>query len=345
MKEAMLYERLEGNAVRCNLCSHRCKIEDGKTGICMVRRNEGGTLYSLVYGQLQARHIDPIEKKPLFHYYPGTASFSIATAGCNFQCDFCQNWHLSQSVRREGRFEGQETSAEEIVLGAEGSRCRTIAYTYSEPTIYFEYAYDIMRLAKERGIENVFVTNGFMTRETLETAQPYLGALNIDLKCFRDETYRRVMRGRLEPVLESIRTSRELGFWVEVTTLLVPGMNDSTQEIREIAQFIASVGKEIPWHISVFHPDYRMTDRGRTPVSLIGSAVQIGREAGLRYVYAGNLPGDPTESTRCYSCRRMVIERFGFTVTGYFLKDGRCGHCGTPIDGVGLESLENSALA
>ncbi|MFH1743793.1 MAG: AmmeMemoRadiSam system radical SAM enzyme [bacterium] len=339
MKEAMLYQRLEQGAVRCNLCSHRCTIQDGKTGICMVRRNTQGTLYSLVYGQLQAQHVDPIEKKPLFHYYPGTPSFSIATVGCNFKCSFCQNWSLSQSAREYGRIEGRKTSPEEIVTAARRSRCRTIAYTYSEPTIFFEYAYDTMRLAHDQGIDNVFVTNGFMTKETLETARPYLGALNIDLKCFRDEIYRKVMQGRLQPVLDNIRFAKDLGYWVEVTTLLVPGMNDDSAEIRNIAEFVYSVGKEIPWHISAFHPNYRMTDREGTPASLIRTAIDIAKDVGLRYVYAGNLPGDPTESTRCYSCGHTVIERFGFSVTGSSLKKGHCAKCGTLIDGVGLESL------
>ena len=339
MKEAMLYQRLERGAVRCSLCSHRCTIQDGKTGVCRVRQNTGGTLYSLVYGQLQAQHIDPIEKKPLFHYYPGTPSYSIATVGCNFRCSFCQNWQLSQSAREFGQIKGRETTPEEIVSAASRSRCRTIAYTYSEPTIYFEYAYDIMRLAYDRKIDNVFVTNGFMTAETLETAHPYLGALNIDLKCFRDETYRKVMHGRLQPVLDSIRLAKNLGYWVEVTTLLVPGANDDPGEIRDIAKFVCSVGQEIPWHISAFHPNYRMTDRSRTPVSLIRNAVDIGKDAGLRYVYAGNVPGDPTESTRCYACGHVVIERFGFSVTGSSLRGSSCAKCGSPIDGVGLESL------
>ncbi len=339
MKEAMLYERLDRSVVRCNLCSHRCTIQDGKTGVCKVRRNQGGTLYSLVYGELQAQHVDPIEKKPLFHYHPGTRSFSIATVGCNLRCSFCQNWQLSQSVREFGEIRGRKTSPEEIVSAAVQTRCRTIAYTYTEPTIYFEYAYDTMRLAHERNIDNVFVTNGVMTKETLDVARPYLGALNIDLKCFRDETYRKVMHGRLQPVLDSISYSKQLGYWVEVTTLLIPGANDDRAEIRDIARFIHSVGPEIPWHVSVFHPNYRMTDGNRTPASTIRKAVEIGKEVGLRYVYAGNLPGDPTESTRCFSCGHVVIERFGFTVTGWALREGCCAKCGTRIDGVGLDKI------
>ncbi len=339
MKEAMLYEKLERDAVQCGLCSHRCTIQNGKTGVCLVRRNDGGTLYSLVYGQLQAKNVDPIEKKPLFHYHPGTLSFSIATAGCNFRCSFCQNWSLSQGPREYARLEGRSTSPEEVVAAAQRSQCRTIAYTYSEPTIYFEYAYDIMRLAKEKNIDNVFVTNGYMTPEMLELAQPYLGAMNIDLKCFRDETYRKIIKGRLQPVLDSIRNAKEMGFWLEVTTLLVPGMNDSDSEIRDIAQFIASIGPEIPWHISAFHPDYKMRDGTRTPVNLITKAIDIGRDAGLRYVFAGNIPGDPTESTRCYQCGEMLIERYGFTVTDSFLDDSKCPKCGAEIDGVGLEKL------
>ncbi len=344
MKEAMLYEQLDQQRVRCNLCAHRCVIKPGHKGVCLVRENQDGVLHTLVYGIPLSQAVDPIEKKPLFHFYPGSTAFSIATAGCNFRCEFCQNADISQMPRDRGRIWGQQASAEQVVRAAQRYSSRSIAYTYTEPTIFFEYTYDIARLAYDVGIASVYVTNGYMTRETLELFQGVkdghdfgLDAANVDLKAFRDETYKKVCGARLQPVLDSLKTMKELGIWVEVTTLVVPALNDSEAELAEIAQFIASeLGVETPWHVSRFHPDYKMYDRGPTPTSTLRRAHELGRQAGLRYVYVGNLPGARLEDTYCPNCGETVIGRWGFQVTQRNLVDGRCEHCHSVIDGIGM---------
>ncbi len=337
MKEAMLYEKLEDNRVRCNLCNHRCLIADGERGICGVRENRNGTLYSLVYGKAIATHIDPIEKKPLFNFLPGTLSYSIATQGCNFRCKFCQNWEISQGLRGEGEAKGDDISPEEIVKEAKSSGCKSIAYTYTEPTIFFEYAYDIARIAKREGLRNVFVTNGFMTEEALREIQPYLDAANVDLKGFTEKFYKEICGARLEPILNNLKLMKELGIWVEVTTLIIPTLNDSVNELRQVAEFIRDeLGKETPWHLSKFHPDYMMKDLPPTPIDTIHKARKIGLEAGLRYVYAGNLPGDSGENTYCYSCGELLIDRYLFSINENRIKDSKCPKCGAKIDGFGL---------
>ncbi len=343
MREAMLYQRLEDRRVRCRLCSHRCTIEPGQLGVCQVRENRDGILYSLVYGVPISQAVDPIEKKPLFHFYPGSTAYSIATAGCNFRCSFCQNADISQMPRDQGRIWGREASAEDVVAAAKRTRSRSIAYTYTEPTVFFEYSYDIARLAHGEGIASVYVTNGFMTREMLETFQgrgnghpPLLDAANVDLKAFRDETYRRVCGGRLQPVLDSLKAMRQLGVWVEVTTLVVPGMNDDPAELANLARFLVQeLGPDVPWHVSRFHPDYQMLDRGATPARTLQRAYEVGREAGLHYVYVGNMPGN-LEDTLCPACGQVVIARLGFRVTRYHVQEGACGWCGATIAGVGL---------
>lgn len=333
-REALLWEPADRGAVVCNLCAHRCRVGEGKTAICAVRRNEGGRLYTLVYGKAIAAHVDPIEKKPIFHLRPGARVFSIATAGCNFRCSFCQNWDISQiSKGSDGRIIGERLMPEEVVAAARRTGCTAIAYTYSEPTIFFEYALDTCRLGAAEGMANIFVSNGYMTREMLEMARPYLHAANIDLKGFDDRRYRRVMGGTLQPVLDSIRTLNEMGIWLEVTTLVIPTQNDSDEELRRCAEFIAGVSPDIPWHLSAFHPDYKMTDVPRTPAETLHRAYRIGREAGLRYVYTGNLPGDAHESTFCHVCGERLIARRGFRVTQINLQDGRCPRCSTPLPG------------
>lgn len=344
MKEALLYEKLPDQRVRCNLCAHRCVIAPDRKGVCLVRENQGGVLYTLVYGIPLSQAVDPIEKKPLFHFYPGSASFSIATVGCNFRCEFCQNYDISQMPRDQGRIMGNQATPEQVVHAAERHGCRSIAYTYTEPTIFFEYSYDIARLAHAAGIASVYVTNGYMTGEMLELFQgvsdghePWLDAANVDLKAFRDETYKKVCGARLQPVLDSLKRMKELDVWVEITTLVVPGMNDSEGELRDIAQFIArELGAEVPWHVSRFHPDYKMVDRGPTPAGTLQQAYDLGREAGLNYVYVGNMPGARLEDTICPNCGQRVIERRGFQVTRRHLRDGKCGNCGAPIAGVGM---------
>jgi pyruvate formate lyase activating enzyme len=334
IKEAMLWAPLKGGKVACALCSHRCVIAPSKSGICAVRENHGGKLVTLVYGEVIAVHVDPIEKKPLYHFYPGSKALSIAAAGCNFRCSFCQNWEISQAPRREGgALRGQKLSPEEIVREAGEQDCRSISYTYTEPTIFFEYAYDTARLAREAGLANNFVTNGYMTEEALAAIRPYLDAANVDLKAFKDETYRKVCGARLEPVLETIRRMKALGIWVEVTTMVVPGMNDGEEELTGIARFIAGVDPDIPWHISRFHPDFEYTDAPPTPVETLRAAYEIGRTAGLRYLYVGNFQGE-SEDTHCPTCGRVLVRRRGFFVAENKLAGNVCPFCAGPIAGV-----------
>ena len=259
MQEAMLYEKLPDNKVKCNLCAHRCTIAEDAVGVCHVRENKAGVLHTRVYGRTIARHVDPIEKKPLLHFYPGSTAYSIATPGCNFRCRWCQNADISQAPQESHFMLGQEASPEEIVAAAQQASCRSIAYTYTEPTIFFEYTYDAARLAHEAGLANVYVTNGYMTGEMLEMLHPYLDAANVDLKGFRDEVYRRYVGARLQPVLDSLERMKRLGIWVEVTTLIIPGVNDDSQELQETARFVSGeLGPETPWHISRFTPAYQM---------------------------------------------------------------------------------------
>lgn len=333
-REAMLYDKLTDKNVHCNLCAHGCVIKPGRRGICGVRENKDGVLYSLVYGTLIAEHIDPIEKKPFFHVYPGSRSYSVAAVGCNFRCEFCQNHEISQMPRTTRMIMGDDIEPAEIVARARQSDCRTIAYTYTEPTIYFETAYEIARLASDQGIKNVFVTNGFMSTAALETIRPYLIAANVDLKSFREDFYKKECGARLQPVLDSLSKMKQMGIWLEITTLLIPSLNDSDEELKDIAEFIAGLGRETPWHISRFHPQYKMLDKEVTPVSALHRARDIGREAGLKYIYSGNVPGDEGESTYCSQCGNCLIERYGFQVRRTSLKDNKCSLCGASLEGV-----------
>jgi pyruvate formate lyase activating enzyme len=335
--EARFYEALDGRKVRCHLCSHRCVIAEGKRGICGVRENRKGRLYTLVYGRAIAYHVDPIEKKPLYHFLPGSRSYSIATVGCNFRCLHCQNWEISQ-MPREGRgISGLELPPEEVVRQAEQYDCASISYTYTEPTIFAEYAVDCAELARERGIKNVFVTNGYITPEALSEVARYLDAANIDLKGFTEKFYREVCGARLKPVLESIKLYKKLGVWIEVTTLIIPGYNDDEEQLRGIAKFIKSVGEEIPWHVTRFHPDYKLMSVPSTPLETLRRAREIGREEGLLYVYIGNILGEG-ENTRCYSCGELLIERHGFEILKYRVEKNKCPKCGAEIHGIWGES-------
>ena len=337
-KEAMLYQKLSDNRVRCDLCAHRCVIADGKMGICQVRENHGGTLYTLVYGRTIAQHVDPVEKKPLLHFYPGSTAYSMATPGCNFRCQWCQNWEISQMPREQHLVMGEEASPEQIVAAAERAGCRSIAYTYTEPTIFFEYAYDTARLAHDAGLANIYITNGYMTEEMLEIFHPYLDAANVDLKAFRDRAYRKYVGARLQPVLDSLKVMKRLGIWLEVTTLVIPGINDDPAELKDAAEFVANeLGVDTPWHISRFFPAYKMTDVPPTPLETLRGAREIGLEAGLRYVYVGNVPGET--DTVCHECGQTLIRRSGYWIPeNYIQPDGRCPHCGTPVAGVGMGS-------
>ncbi len=337
IREADLYEPYRGSTVLCNLCEHRCKVKEGRRGICGVRENRDGVLYTLVYGLVVAGNVDPIEKKPLFHFAPGSLSMSIATVGCNFHCVFCQNCSISQATKgAELHPYGDSISPEEVVQAADRRGCKSIAYTYTEPTIFFEFARETAELASTKGIKNAFVTNGYMTPEALDAIHPNLHAANVDLKAFRDRTYRRLIGAKLQPVLDSIVKMKEQGVWLEATTLVIPTVNDSDDELRDMAQFIKSVGPEIPWHISRFHPTYKLLDLPPTPVETLRRALEIGRESGLRYVYTGNVPGDDGENTRCYSCGAEIVRRYGFRVLENKLENGSCPQCKTRIDGVFL---------
>jgi pyruvate formate lyase activating enzyme len=337
MREAMFYEKTGGNRVRCGLCRFRCLIDDGRRGICAVRENRGGTLHTLVYGKAVAEHADPIEKKPLYHVMPGSRSYSVATVGCNFRCLHCQNYSISQKGDDTLRITGIDLPPAEIVARALASGCRSISYTYTEPTIFFEYAYDTAVLARKAGLRNIFVTNGYITPEALAFIRPYLDAANIDLKGFSERFYREVVHAMLREVLDSIVEYKRQGIWIELTTLVIPGWNDSDADLRGIAGFIADkVGKETPWHVSAFHPTYHMTDRPRTPSATLQRARQIGLEAGLSYVYEGNVPGEGGENTNCPSCGELLIERHGFYLIKNRIEMGKCPGCAAVIDGIGM---------
>lgn len=336
MKEAMLYQALDDGRVECQLCAHRCVISDGKWGICRVRQNQGGKLYSIVYGQTIARHVDPIEKKPLFHFLPGSRAYSVATPGCNFHCQWCQNWDISQMPRQRGLPVSQEVTPAEIAEDAQRTGAQSIAYTYTEPTIFFEYVHDISQLAEARGIHNVIVTNGFMTEEMLEAFRPRLDAANVDLKSFKDETYRKYVGGRLQPVLDSMKRMKEMGVWLEVTMLVIPGLNDDQGELREVAEFIAGeLGPHTPWHISRFHPAAQMNETPPTPRSTLEFAREIGYEAGLHYVYLGNVSAG--EDTHCHQCGQLLIGRSAMRISeDHISSQGRCPACNAEIPGFGM---------
>jgi len=337
MVEARFWEKAGEDRVRCSLCRFRCLIAEGRRGICGVRENRGGTLYTLVYGRSIAENVDPIEKKPLFHYFPGSRSLSMATVGCNFRCLHCQNYEISRQPRKGDPIPGHELPPEEIVQRAVTAGCRSISYTYTEPTIFFEYAYDTAVLARKAGIGNVFVTNGYITPEALEAVAPYLDAANVDLKGFSEKFYREVTGSTLAGVLDSLKLYKRHGVWIEVTTLLIPGLNDAEDELKGIARFIAEeLGAEVPWHVTAFYPTHKLLDRAPTPIATLRRARQIGLQAGLRYVYEGNMPGEGGENTYCPECGATVIQRAGFRLGAIALENGACGGCGQRIDGVGL---------
>lgn len=332
----MFYERLKEDKVRCYLCAHRCLIPKGRRGLCGVRENKDNKLYSLVYNKIVARHNDPIEKKPLYHFYPGSLSFSIATVGCNFRCRFCQNADISQLPQEEGRILGLDITPKQIVSNALAQKATSIAYTYTEPTIFFELAYETASYATKDGLKNIFITNGYMSKEALETIKPYLDGANVDLKSFSDKYYKEICGAKLQPVLDTITNMVKMGIWVEVTTLVVPSLNDSKEELREIASWLYRLNPDIPWHISRFYPTYRLSYIPPTNVEDIQKAREIGLEEGLHYVYTGNVPGDEGENTYCHRCGELLIGRQGYILGAYNIDEGHCLHCHTKIPGVGL---------
>ncbi len=331
-----MFAVIEGDAIRCRLCAHHCLVADGERGRCGVRIHHDGVLYTMVYGRLIAEQVDPIEKKPLFHVHPGSRSLSIAAPGCNMRCPWCQNWQISQWTPPETSSWGTPASPEQIVARAQRAGCRSISFTYTEPTVFFEYALEIARRAIEADIATVFVTNGYMTHQALQTIAPVLTAASVDLKAFDDRVHRHMTGARLQPVLDTLRRMKQRGIWVEVTTLVVPGVNDDPRQLRGLARFMAAeLGRETPWHVSRFYPAYRMADQQPTPVETIVRATEIGGEVGLQYVYAGNL--GRIDSTGCPACGALLIQRMGADeVTSFVTPSMTCPACDAPIAGIGL---------
>ncbi|PIU75459.1 MAG: AmmeMemoRadiSam system radical SAM enzyme [Candidatus Portnoybacteria bacterium CG06_land_8_20_14_3_00_39_12] len=338
-KQAYLYEKLNDNLVRCQTCSHYCVIKPGYRGKCGVRGNKDGELVLLTYGQAIASQIDPIEKKPFFHFLPGSQTFSIATLGCNLNCSNCQNWEISQSAKeklstKEIMTLGEKLLPQEITKKARDNICPSISYTYTEPTVYLEYALDTMKLARAIGLKNCWVSNGFMSPQTRELILPYLDTINVDLKFFDDGSYRQHCGARLEPILENLRAFKKAGVWLEITTLSIPTLSDSEEMFSKMAYFIANdLGKETPWHISQFEPEisFRLHDLPRTPVETLELACDTGLKAGLKYVYSGNVPGLASEDTYCPKCKAKMIDRQGYEVVRID-KDGVCDKCGEKLD-------------
>ena len=334
MKLALFWQ-IKDNKIQCQLCNHYCLISEGKTGICSVRKNIKGKLYALDYGKVIAANIDPIEKKPLFHFLPGSLSYSIATVGCNFRCQHCQNADISQYAEKKLEADfvpGQDTKPEEIVKKAKESGCLSISYTYTEPTIYAEFALGCMKLAKEAGLKNVWVSNGYTAKEAWPEILPYLDAINVDLKFFTNEAYLKICGAKLRPVLENLKFLNHNKIWLEITTLIIPGLNDTDKELEEMAKFIKNyLGPETPWHISRFFPQYKMADENPTEEDLIYKAYKIGKDAGLKYVYGGNITSDALENTYCPNCNELVIRRTGYTIKK-FDKEGLCPKCNEKIE-------------
>jgi len=335
LHEAMLYTRQKDNKVKCDLCARRCLIGDGATGFCLVRKNEGGTLYSLVYAKAISAGVDPISKKPLGHFNPGAQVMSIATAGCNFRCQFCDNWVISQDREIAGRF----FPPAEVVKAAEARNCQGISYTYTEPTIFMEYAYDTAKLARQVGLFNTFVTNGYMTPEAVKTIAPYLDAATVDFKAGGDPGFYKSVSAvpSVKPIYEALKELKLNGVHVEITNLVIPKIGDSMDKIKKMATWIKDyLGRDTPFHLLRFHPDYKMTTIPATSIETLERAYMIAKDAGLNYTYIGNVAGHPAESTYCPNCNELVIKRYNFEITKWNLtRDMKCPVCGreTPIKG------------
>ncbi len=334
----VLAESMPDGTVRCGVCAHRCLVRPGRTGICGVRENRDGTLYSTVFGEAVAVHVDPIEKKPLFHVAPGSRAYSIATAGCPFHCLFCQNWEIAQAPRLGLEVPSRRLPPERAVGEAVSMGAGSIAYTYVEPTVFLEYALDIARRARAAGLLNLFVTDGYATPEAIGLLAPVLDAANVDLKSFRDDFYRRRCGARLAPVLEALEAYRAAGVWLEVTTLVIPGENDDEGELRELAGWlVARLGPETPWHVSRFYPAFRMTETPQTPLATLRRVAEIGQEAGLRHVYVGNAPELGLEDTHCAGCGAVLLSRRGYRLVRHLADDGSCPSCGRSLAGRALD--------
>lgn len=335
---AWLSHKLDDGRIACEACNQHCKLSEGEYGICGIRKVENGELYLLTYGLAAAVNVDPIEKKPMFHFLPGSRIFSFGTVGCNFSCKFCQNAEISQYPKEHNHdIVGQPLSPQQAVDLALEYECRSVAYTYNEPVVFFEYTYDTAKIAHEAGLKNVYVTSGYETHKAIDTIAPFLDGMNIDIKGYSQSFYKDICGSSLKPVLDTVEYAHKKGIWIETTTLLIPGLNDSDEEIRAIAEFQAALDPSMPWHISAFHPMYKMLDVPRTPPSTLRRAYDIGKEAGLKYVYVGNIDDEDRESTYCPGCHKMVIDRRGYIgqyVTNHLTKEGDCPYCKTHIEGV-----------
>ena len=334
LTEVYLYEKLSGEKVRCKTCSHYCLVSPRKRGICGVRENRRGNFFALNYGRLAACHIDPIEKKPLFHFLPGTKSLSIATAGCNLRCENCQNWEISQGPKPDKEIVGEEISPKRVVEIAIQNNLPSISYTYTEPTIFLEYALDTMKLAKQAGLKNIWVSNGYTSPEAFELISPYLDAANVDLKSFAEEFYIQHCGAKLQPVLDTLRRIKSKKIWVEITTLVIPSLSDSKEMFEDIARFIKKeLGPKTPWHISQFSGviSWKLRNLPKTPVETLKAAYEVGKKAGLKYVYTDNVPGLPSENTFCPRCETLVINRAGYSIERYD-KSSYCPKCGEFLD-------------
>jgi len=335
MREALFWNKLTNNKIQCTLCPHNCIIKDDKYGICGVRYNKSGILYTLVYDKIVAASIDPIEKKPLFHVKSGSKVFSIATVGCNFRCKNCQNFSISQyPVINKGKVAGDIVSPVKIVDAAIENNCKSIAYTYTEPTIFFEMAFDTAKIANEKGLLNFFITNGFINNDPLLKILPYLDGANIDLKSFNNDFYVKVAGGKLEPVINTIKTVFKAGKQLEITTLIIPGFNDTKDEIKKIADFIKSLSPDIPWHISAFYPAYQMKNINPTLPETVEKLREVAMNQGLNYVYTGNIRDNNGENTICSNCGKVVIERNGYEIISYNIEKNRCKFCNNIIPGI-----------
>lgn len=333
MKEAMYYKEDENKRVRCQLCPRKCVIAPGKRGDCRVRENQDGKLISLVYGKPCAVSIDPIEKKPLFHFLPGTTSYSIGTAGCNLHCLFCQNWTTAQ-VPPESVM-NYALEPKEIVRRAKQNNCKSISYTYNEPTVFFEYVLDTAKIAKKAGIKNIMVTNGYINKEPAKELYQYIDAANVDLKGFTEDYYRKMCFGELKPVLETLKLLKEMNVWVEVTNLIIPTLNDDFNKIKEMCKWIKdNLGSDVPLHFSRFFPCYKLENLSITPEETLLKAKKIAEEAGLKYVYVGNIMTVKGENSYCQKCRKLLIERTGFSVIQNNIKNSSCKFCNEKIAGV-----------
>ncbi len=329
MKEAMFWEKANGK-LECTLCPHRCKISDGKRGICGVRENRKGTLQSLIYGMATSVTPDPIEKKPLYHFHPGTYALSFGTVGCNFKCQHCQNYSISQADFEGTRF--KRFTPEKVVDSAKRLKCDGIAWTYNEPTIWYEFTYDASILAKEEGLYTCYVTNGYIESEPLEKISPYLDAMNIDVKSYSNDFYKKICKGKLQPVLDTCMLAKKLDIFIEFTYLVIPGENDDEAGLEKFCTWVTeALGENTPVHFSRFHPDYHMLDSQSTPLSTLSKAYEIAKKSGINYVYLGNVPHGEYENTFCHACGNLLIERVGFSTKGYYAQEAKCPKCGEAI--------------